>query len=470
MTVENVVPGKRLTVRQALQAAFVGSEFDFTHIPISRAVLLLAIPMVLEMAMESLFGLVDILFVARLGATAVAIVGLTENLLAVVFSVGTGLAMAATALVARRVGEKDPEGASRAAFQVLVLGFGAALMLAVAGVVLAPQLLRALGAGPEVLARGTLYTRVMLGSQVSILLLFVFNGIFRGAGDAAMSMRSLWLANLVNLALDPCLIFGLGFFPKLGVLGAAVATTTGRTVGVLYQVASVLKGSRRIALARRHLRIEAGLLWTALKTASGATGQFLVTTVSWAVVIRVVARFGSEAIAGYTIAIRIIIVAILPAWGMANAASTLVGQNLGAKKPERAEQAVWRVGFYNLLFLGSVAVLFIAFAEPILGVFTRDPSVLRSGVSCLRYVASGYGLYAYGMVMMQAFYGAGDSRTPLLVSLLCYWVVQIPCAILLARTAMGERGVYLALPIGESLNAVLAVVMFRRGRWKTVRL
>jgi putative MATE family efflux protein len=440
-----------------LREAVLGGEQDFTSGSLPKAVFLLSVPMILEMAMESLFGVLDAYFVGRLGADAVAAVGVTEAMLTVVFAVCIGLGMSTTAMVARRIGEKDAEGAAQTAVQAVLLGVMLSAPIAFFGVFMGGDLLALMGAPPAVVEGGRGYVAWVLGGSTTVFLLFLINAIFRGAGDAAIAMRSLWLANLVNIVLDPCLIFGLGPFPELGLTGAGIGTTIGRAVGVAYQL-HALAGSGRVAK----------VLLTLARLSIGGIGQFLIATASWIGLVRILTPFGSAALAGYTLAIRIIVVALLPSWGMSNAAATLVGQNLGAGQPERAERSVWITGLYNMVFLAGVAVLFIAFAERLLGVFTPDPEVQAVGALCLRVVSYGYVFYAWGMVMVQAFNGAGDTWTPTVVNLGCYWLFQIPLAFSLARGLdMGPTGVFLAITIAESLLAVVAVVCFRRGTWKT---
>jgi putative MATE family efflux protein len=458
------LPAWLLDVRDAI----AGTPQDFTEGSLERAITLLAVPMVLEMGMESLFGIVDVYFVSSLGPDAVAAVGVTESLLTILFAIALGLSMSASAMVARRIGEKNPEGAATAAVQAIALGLGVALVTGVLGARLATPLLVFMGAPASVVETGWGYTAWMLGGNATILLLFLINGIFRGAGDAAIAMRALWLANLVNIVLDPCLIFGLGPFPALGVTGAAIATNIGRGTGVLYQLYRLSKGDGRLLVSRRHLRLEPPVMLRLLRLSLGGIGQFLIATASWLGLVRILTPFGSAALAGYTIALRIIVVAILPSWGMSNAAATLVGQSLGAGKPERAERAVWRTGFYNMVFLAGVAVVFIAFAEPLVRVISQDPEVVAIGGDCLRLISYGYVFYAYGMVMVQAFNGAGDTTTPTFINLFCYWLFQIPLAWALARSlGLGPRGVFLAITISESLIAVVGMVWFRKGRWKT---
>jgi putative MATE family efflux protein len=451
--------------------SLIGTHRDFTEGSISRAVLLLAVPMILEMAMESLFGIVDIFFVARLGTDAVASVALTEGMLTLVFGVAMGLSMATTAMVARRTGEKDTKGAAVAAVHAIGLGIAVSLAVALAGGFTAPSLLKLMGASAGIIGAGSTYTTIVLSSVSIIFLLFLINGIFRGAGDATIAMRTLWIANIINIVLDPCLINGWGPFPKLGVVGAAIATATGRGTGVAFQLWTLFSGRGRIAVRRSDLKLNLGVLVRLIRVSASGMVQFLVSNVSWLGLVRIISIFGSAALAGYTIAIRIIIFAILPSWGMANAAATLVGQNLGAGKPARAERSVWITGFYNMLFLGAVAIVFITLAERLIGIFATDPEVMRYGTSCLRLVSYGYVFYAYGMVMVQAFNGAGDTLTPTLINLFCYCLWQIPLAYWLSRVAgFGPQGVFAAISISGATIAMVSIVVFRRGRWKQQKI
>jgi len=461
------LPGFWASVREAIR----GSHQDYTSVSIDRAILLLAIPMVLEMLMESLFAVVDVFWVARLGANAVATVGLTESILILVFAVAIGLSLSTTAMVARRIGEKDPAGAAVAAVQAIALGMGVAAAVGTAGATLAPRLLRLMGGSAELVAVGSTYARIVLGASAVVMLLFLNNAVFRGAGDAAIAMRVLWISNLINLALDPCLIFGLGPFPRLGVTGAAVATTTGRSIGVLFQFYMLLRGSERIRVLPEQIRLNFAVMLRLVRVSLTGILQFLIGHTSWIGLVRIVATFGGAAIASYTIAIRIIIFVILPSWGLSNAAATLVGQNLGARRPERAEQAVWKAGFYNMLFLGGVGLVFIVFAEPVIRLFTRDPGVVPLAAACLRMLSYGNIFYAYGMVLVQAFNGAGDTVTPTIINFFCYWLWQIPLAYTLAiPLGMGARGVFLAIPIAALTVAAVSMALFRRGRWKEQRI
>lgn len=451
----------------AVREALRGTQVDYTSAPIARAVLLLAIPMVLEMAMESLFALVDVFFVSRLGAAAAATVGLTEAMMAMVYTLAMGLGIGVTAMVARRIGEKDPARAAATAVQGVALGLGVALTLGVLGGFFADNLLRAMGAPADVLETGVGYTRVMLMGNGTVLLLFLINAIFRGAGDAAIAMRVLWLANAINIVLDPVLIFGVGPFPELGVAGAAVATNIGRGIGVGYALWRLTRPGGRVRVERHHFRLDPREMLGLLRLSSSGTFQVFVGTASWVGLVRVLASFGSEALAGYTIGVRLIIFALLPSWGLSNAAATLVGQGLGAGKPDRAEAAVWRAGWYNMAFLGTVGIVFVALAGPIVSLFTTDAEVHRFGTACLRIVGLGFPFYAWGMVLTQSFNGAGDTWTPTRINILCFWLWEIPLAWFLARVMdLGPAGVFIAIAVAFSTLAVLSGALFRRGRWK----
>src|SRR5437667_564203 len=444
-----------------------GSHQDFTVGNLNRAILLLAIPMVLEMALESLFAVVDVFWVSHLGANAVATVGLTESLLTLVFAVALGLSLSTTAMVARRIGEKDKDGASVAAVQSVAIGLMLSCLMGVPCLFYAPLLLRLMGASPEIVAVGGNYARIALGGCGAVLMLFLNNAIFRGAGDAAIAMRLLWVSNIINLVLDPCLIFGLGPFPKLGVTGAALATFTGRSIGVGYQFYRLLRGSERIRILRQHIRINLSVLLRLVRVSLTGILQFAIAHTSWIGLVRIVSIFGSAALAGYTIAIRVLIFVILPSWGLSNAAATLVGQNLGAKQPERAQTSVWRTGFYNMLFLGFIGVIFLLFATPIVRLFSNDPVVVPRAATCLRILSYGNIGYAYGMVMLQAFNGAGDTVTPTYVHFFGFWILEIPLAYFLAITArLGANGVYISIVIAEGAIAAAGILLFRRGRWK----
>lgn len=452
---------------QLINDALSGKERDYTSGSIRQAVVLLAIPMVLEMTMESVFAVTDIFFVSGLGAEAVAVVGLTEAVITLLYAVAVGLSMAVTAVIARRIGEKDQEGACIAAGQVIWIGLFVALLVANIGIFFGEDILRLMGAEASVIEQGSSYTTIMFGGSITILYLFLLNAIFRGAGNATIAMRSLWLANGINIVLDPCLIYGIGPFPELGVTGAAIATNIGRGIGVLYQLYHLFHGDTRVKLALKHLAIAVDVLLHLLRISVGGISQFLIATASWVVLMKLVSAYGSTAIAGYTIAIRVIDLTFLPAWGMSNAAATLVGQNLGAQKPDRAEQSVWKVTQYNTIFLVGVAIIFITFAEPIVGIFTYDPDVLKYGSDCLRFISYGYGFFAAGMVLIQAFNGAGDTATPTYINFLCFWLIQIPLAYILAETLnIGPQGVFISITVAESLVAFVAYWQFRKGKWK----
>jgi len=459
------VPQPRLwaSIREAVR----GSHQDFTTGSLNRAILLLAIPMVLEMVLESLFAVVDVFWVGRLGADAVATVGLTESMLLLVFAISMGLGLTTTAMVARRTGEKDPEGAAVAGVQSIFLGLVCAIVIGVPCLFLAPDLLRLMGGTPDIIMVGSSYARIALGGSGVVLLLFLNNAIFRGAGDAAIAMRLLWVSNIINLILDPCLIFGWGPFPRLGVTGAALATFTGRGIGVICQFYRLWRGTERIRLLRRHIRANWEVLLRLLRLSLTGILQFAIAQTSWIGLVRIVSFFGAASVAGYTIAIRIVMFIILPSWGLSNAAATLVGQNLGAKQPERAETSVWRTGFYNMLFLGAVGIAFIIFAEPVVRLFTNDPAVVTLAAACLRIVSCGNIGYAYGMVMLQAFNGAGDTVTPTIVNFFGFWLFEIPLAYWLAiHRGLHSNGVYWSIVIAEGAIAVASILLFRRGLWK----
>jgi putative MATE family efflux protein len=454
-----------------LREAIAGTQQDFTKGSIGRAILLLAVPMVLEMSLESLFAICDVFFVSRLGSNAVATVGLTESMITIIYATGLGVSMATTATVARRIGEKNPKAAADTAVQAIALGVATSLPIGLIGLLFAPELLHLMGASDGIIRTGSRFTAIMLGGNVVIMLLFIINGVFRGAGDAAISMRVLWLANFINIILDPCFIFGLGPFPRLGVTGAAVATTIGRGTGVLFQVFTLLRARGRIKVTRNELRLNPEIMLRLLRISLGGIFQFLISTASWIGMVRLISSFGGAAVAGYTIAIRIIFFTILPSWGLSNAAATMVGQNLGAGKPDRAERSVWVTGFCNMVFLASVGVVFVFFAEPVIHLFTRESDVVPYSVTCLRYISFGYIAYAYGMVMVQAFNGAGDTGTPTVINFFCYWLFQIPLAYTLAFPAkMGANGVFLAIPISAALVAGVSMILFRRGSWKKQRV
>jgi putative MATE family efflux protein len=451
----------------AVKDAIRGSHHDYTAGPIGRSIFLLAVPMVLETVMESVFAVVDVFFVSRLGADAVATVGLTESMMVLVYSLAMGLGIGATATVARRIGEQNADGAAHAAAQAILLGLIVSAVLGVLGVALAPTLLRMMGGSPAVIANAA-FMQVMLGANASVLLLFLINAIFRGAGDAAIAMRVLWLANWINIVLGPMLIFGVGPFPELGVVGAAVATSIGRGTGALYAISRLFRPGARVHVQRHHFTFDPALMWQMIRLSGSGTFQILVGTASWIGLIRVISSFGSAALAGYTIGIRVIIFALLPSWGLSNAAATMVGQALGAKKPERAERAVWIAARYNLVFLGTIGLLFVVFARAIVSLFTSDPAVAPYAVDCLRIVALGFLFYAYGMVITSSFNGAGDTWTPTWLNLVVFWLWEIPLAYALAVVLdMGPRGVFISITVAYSTLAVLSAWLFRKGKWKS---
>ncbi len=450
--------------------AVLGTEQNFTEGSINRAIFLLSIPMILEMAMESMLAVVDIFFISRLNDNdAVTAVGLTESVIAIVYSLAMGLGMSATAMVARRVGEQDRPGAAVAAVNALYIGAVISVLITFVGLFFHQDILRLMGASDRVIAVGSGYTWWMLTGNFTIVALFLVNAIFRGAGNAAIAMHSLWIANILNMILDPILIFGWGPIPAYGVEGAAIATNIGRGSGVLYQLIFMMGSRGVIQIQRNTMVVDGSVVVRLLKVAAGNVGQFLISTASWLFLARIIVTFGSSAFAGYQIAIRIIIFTILPSWGMANAAATLVGQNLGAQKPDRAETSVWRAGFLNMVFLGLVSIFFYFISEPIMRIFSVDDQVVYYGTQCLRIVAFGYVFYGYGMVVVQAFNGAGDSRTPTILNLFCYWLFQVPLAWALStQTELQALGVFWAIAIAESVIAVVAILLFRRGTWKSV--
>src|SRR5579863_5066173 len=469
-SVSNAAESQR-TLWTSLVEAIRGSHQDYTTGSLNRAIFLLAVPMVLEMVLESLFAVVDVFWVGRLGANAVATVGLTESMFSLVFSVALGLSLSTTAMVARRIGEKDPEGAAVAGVQAIALGFIVSLAIGIPCGIWAPNLLRLMGASPQIVATGSGYTRICLGGSFAVLLLFLNNAIFSGAGDAAIAMRLLWVSNIINLVLDPCLIFGWGPFPKLGVTGAALATFTGRSIGVMYQFYRLMRGTERLRILKRQIRLDWGVLLRLVRVSLTGILQFAIAHTSWIGLVRIVSIFGAAALAGYTIAIRIVIFVILPSWGLSNAAATLVGQNLGASHPERAEKAVWRTGLYNVTFLGLIGVVFIFFSVPIVRLFTHDPEVVPLGAACLRIISYGNLGYAYFMVMMQAFNGAGDTITPTIVKFFGFWMLEIPLAYWLAiPLRMHSNGVFFSIAIAESSMAAVSAVLFKRGKWKKQKI
>lgn len=458
--------------------AIAGGEANILEGNLNRAIILLAIPMTLEMVMESLFAVVDIYFVSKIGVNAIAAVGLTESMMTITYSLGFGLAMGTTAMVARRVGEKDINGASAAAVQSIYLGILISIPIMFAGIFYSGDLLELMGASKEVIDEGVGYTELLFGSNLIIILLFLINGIFRGAGDAALAMRSLWISNGINIVLDPMLIFGIGPFPELGIEGAATATIIGRSIGVCYQFYHLFKGKGIIKIHKENLpdgkagwSFRFDVIKKLIKLSAEVTAQFIIASASWIFLMRIISTFGSAALAGYTVAIRIVMFTILPAWGFSNAAATMVGQNLGAEQPDRAEQSVYRTGLFNVIFMGFVMITFLLFAKDIAGFFTADVEVISETTRCLNIIAVGYLFYAFGMVLVQSFNGAGDTRTPTIMNFFVFWVLEIPLAYLLAvQFELNSPGVYWAIVISESMFTIVGYFLFKKGRWKTVKV
>ena len=419
------------------------------------------------MIMESVFVIVDIYFVSKLGADAVATVGITESMVTIIYAIAIGLGTATTSMVSRRIGEKKPDSASRAAFQAILTGLAVSVLIGIPGALYAERLLDMMGASNSIIENMSGYTRIMLGGNVVIMMLFIINAIFRSAGDAVVAMKVLWIGNIINIILDPCLIFGLGPFPQMGVTGAAIATTIGRGTAVLVQFYLLFFGRKRIRLSLSHLSLDFKIMLKLLKLSFGSIGQNLIGTTSWIALVRIISIFGSEVVAGYTIAIRIIGFIILPSWGISNAASTLVGQNLGAKKPDRAERAVWVTGYVNMILLGVIGLILVIFPEHFIRLFIDNENVIKSGVPGLRIISIGCVAYGLGMVLVNSFNGAGDTSTPLKINIFAFWLVEIPLAWLLAiKAGLNEEGVFIAIVIAESLMTLIAWLVFRRGKWK----
>ncbi|MGG8495155.1 MATE family efflux transporter [Tenacibaculum sp. TC6] len=451
--------------------AILGKQEDFTQGSIKKAVFMLSIPMILEMLMESIFALVDIVYVSRVSVNAVATVGLTESVLTLVYAVAIGLSMAATAMVARRIGEKDPKKASETAVQVIFLGILISVVISIIGILYPREILELMGGEPKLIEEGYGYTRILLGGNITVMLLFLINAIFRGAGNASIAMWTLIVSNGLNIILDPIFIFGLGPVPAYGVEGAAIATTTGRGVAVVIQLLVLFFGSGKIKIALQSLKLQVALIFEIIKVSLGGIGQFIIGTSSWVFLMRIMSEFGSEVLAGYTIAIRIMLFTLMPAWGMSNAAATLVGQNLGAKQPERAEKSVWITSKYCAYFMGSVSVIYIIFAPTFLGWFSNSEEVITNGALCLQVMAAGYIAYAYGMVVIQSFNGSGDTKTPTLINFVCFWLFQLPFAYVMAIVLdFGPKGVFWAITVAEVLIAIIGIWLFKKGKWKTVKV
>lgn len=450
-----------------INEAVSGTEQDFTEGKLSRAILLLSIPAVLEMVMESVFVIVDIYFVSKLGADAVATVGITESMVTVIYAIAIGLGTATTSLVSRRIGEKNPDLASRSAVQAILAGLAVSLLIGIPGALYSENLLGMMGASPAIKENMSGYTRIMLGGNVVIMMLFIINAVFRSAGDAAVAMKVLWVGNIINIILDPCLIFGLGPFPQMGVTGAAIATNIGRGTAVLLQFYLLFFGKKRIRIAVKHLTFDFRIMLKLFKLSVGSIGQNLIGTTSWIALVRIISMFGSEVVAGYTIAIRIIGFTLLPSWGISNASATLVGQNLGAKKPDRAERAVWVTGWVNMVLLGAIGSILVLFPEPFIRLFIESENVIRTGILGLRIISIGFIAYGLGMVLVNSFNGAGDTSTPLKINIFAFWFVEIPLAWLLAiKAGFNEEGVFIAIVVAESLMTLIAWLVFRRGKWK----
>lgn len=462
---------KTSSILNLFRLALAGDESHILSGNIDRAIFLLAIPMTLEMIMESLFAIVDIFFVSKIGVNAIAVVGLTESMLTITYSLGWGLAMGTTAMVARRVGEHDNDGASIAAVQSIYLALIISIPIMIAGIFYSENLLRLMGASEGLIAEGSGYTKVALSGNLIVILIFLINGIFRGAGDATLAMRTLMIANGLNIVLDPLFIFGIGPFPELGIEGAALATVIGRSLGIVYQLYHLNKGKGLIKIHKNNWQFKPKIVFRLIKLSSGVTAQFIIASASWIFLMRIMSTFGSIALAGYTVAIRIVIFTLLPAWGFSNAAATMVGQNLGANQPERAEKSVWRTGYFNILFMGAVMIIFFAFGNNIASFFSGEQEVVNNASECLRIFAMGYLFYAFGMVLVQSFNGACDTKTPTIMNLFIFWMLQIPLAYSLAILLnVGSTGVYYSIVIAESTFSVVGYFLFKRGKWKTVKV
>lgn len=451
--------------------AVTGKETEFTSGSIRKAIFMLSIPMILEMLMESIFALVDIAYVSQVSVNAVATIGLTESVITLVYALAIGLSMAATAVVARRIGEKDVQGAREAAVQAIGLGVIISILLGILGIFYAKEILALMGGEPDLIAEGYGYTKLLIGGNITIMLLFLINAIFRGAGDASIAMWTLVLSNGLNIILDPIFIFGWGPVPEYGVMGAAIATNIGRGTAVLFQLGILFFGWGKIKLAFKDLIFNLKVMINLVRVSLGGIAQFLIGTSSWVFLMRIMSEFGSEVLAGYTIAIRVIMFTLMPSWGMSNAAATLVGQNLGAKKPDRAEISVWKTGKYNAYFMGLVSLVYLIFAKTIISWFNATPTVVENGALCLQIIAIGYVFYAYGMVVTQAFNGAGDTKTPTKINFFSFWMFQLPIAYVAAIVLdFGAKGVFIAITAAEVLLAVMSIIWFKKGNWKQVQV
>lgn len=464
---QNTITKTLLLFKEAVS----GKQKDFTTGSIRRAIFMLSIPMILEMLMESVFALVDIIFVSRVSENAVATVGLTESVLTLVYAVAIGLSMAATAIVARRTGEKDTEGANQVAAQVIYLGIFVALIISAIGIIYPKEILSFMGGEPDLIEEGYGYTQVLLGGNITVMLLFLINAVFRGAGDASIAMWTLILSNGLNIILDPIFIFGLGPIPEFGVKGAAIATTIGRGTAVIAQLIILFYGVGKIKLVLKHFVIRVAVIVNLIKVSIGGIFQFFIATASWVFLMRIMSEFGSEVLAGYTIAIRVMMFTLMPAWGMSNAAATLVGQNLGAQQPDRAEVSVWKTSKYCAVFMGIVSLIYIFFAPTFLGWFSDNAVVVENGALCLQILAAGYIFYAYGMVIIQSFNGSGDTKTPTYINFVCFFLFQLPFAYLMALYFdMGPVGVFWAITLAEIMIAIIGIWYFKKGTWKKVQV
>ncbi len=464
----------KISLKQFIQyfkIAVTGKQQEFTSGSIRRAIFMLAVPMILEMLMESIFALVDIMYVSQISVNAVATIGLTESVITLIYAVAIGLSIAATAIVARRVGEKDLKGASNAAVQVIFLGVFVAIIISFIGILYPKEILQLMGGSPDLIEEGYGYTKVLMGGNITIMLLFLINAIFRGTGEASISMWTLILSNGLNIILDPMFIFGFGPIPAFGVEGAAIATTIGRGTAVLFQLGILFFGYSKIKIGFKDLIIRVGVMLNLLRVSLGGIGQFLIGTSSWVILMRIISEFGSEVLAGYTIAIRVMLFTLMPAWGMSSAAASLVGQNLGAKKPERAEESVWKTSTYCSIFMGFVSIFYLVFAPQIIEIFNETADVVKYGSLCLRIIAGGYVFYGYGMIVLNAFNGAGDTKTPTYINFVCFWLLQLPFAYIMAITLnYGPVGVFWSITLGEVAMTIISIIWFKKGHWKKVEV